>query len=432
MPTAISLLLPLLLLLAPLKGMTQENPVVQQEQATTPAREQQFLEQLERIGPYRYLYPLTQTAAWEETLWATALLEPKRPYIAKALADLLIEAMEPDLPAARAELVSLGMQVSIQLYLSDPYYFRTIGDRLRQIVARSPNAQWSVMALAALGQAELSPQETRYWMDTVSFRFAPGLEQGVAVALQDMQQQLEPLALPPLKELLNWQIAPQQAHIYVFCRPQREILCRAMLKDQQGHWVRRGQEGELWSVLLLSRSLHRLRWHFVRGDTPAGIYRVEGTMPRPEASEFRAYGQFPLLKVFLPFEPGIPGFAPDLEAYRALLPPSWRGYFPVEGTYWAGKLGRSLIRIHGSGENPALFAQLRGEWRKDNYNPTLGCLSAFEIYDGTGELIKADMPDILKTFQKAAGGEMTGYLIVVEIPSQSGQPVSSAEIEAAF
>jgi hypothetical protein len=118
----------------------------------------------------------------------------------------------------------------------------------------------------------------------------------------------------------------------------------------------------------------------------------------------------------------IPYFVPmgsgDLQAYLQLLPPSWRHYFPMQQTYWAGRIGRSLFRIHGSGEAPDYFRrvdQRRGEW-----NPTLGCLSSIETYDSHGNLVRGDMPQILQQIRQVGNGKIEGFVIVVDLPEPMG------------
>jgi hypothetical protein len=150
-------------------------------------------------------------------------------------------------------------------------------------------------------------------------------------------------SLPPLNDLLTWSIAPNQFHLYVLCRPNRYILCQAILKDPQGSWVREGDR--LWSIPLMGRSLHHLTWNFGRGNTPQGIYRVEGTIPQPDTEFFRAYGLFPLVNLFVPWESGVNQFLAgrqgygfsSLTDYQSLLPPQWRSYYPIHQSYWAGK-----------------------------------------------------------------------------------------------
>jgi hypothetical protein len=435
------------LLSAPLPAWqinAEDLAVVEQTQATNASRQQQYQEQRQLIRPERYdrqRYPVTDAleAHWRKTLWATALLEPKEFYVAEGVATLLDLALRPDLSSSQQKTVQMALQIGTQLYLSDLQFYSTIGNRLQQILERSPDPEWAGMALSALVQGEMKPESARFWSQQLRSRFSDHSSPVLEIALRDVEEQLSPSSFPPLADLLNWSINPQQAHLYVFCRPNRQILCRAVLKDRNGQFIRQNesQTAPLWSVLLLSRSLHNLRWNFVRGHTPQGIYRIEGTMPRSQETYFRAYGQFPLIKVFLPFESGVKAFVPSmpeqlpttLPAYRPLLPPSWRDYFPMQQSYWAGKLGRSLIRLHGSGEAPTLFANSRRYPDSFGWNPSIGCIAAIESYDASGRLIQADMPNILKAVSTAAGGAIEGYLVVVEVPNHSGQVLSLSEIE---
>lgn len=63
------------------------------------------------------------------------------------------------------------------------------------------------------------------------------------------------------------------------------------------------------------------------------------------------------------------------------------------------------------------------------WNATLGCLSAIEIYDNRGSLLKADMPKILDALNTVGKGKVEGYLIVVDIPSSSNESITVAEID---
>ena len=123
-------------------------------------------------------------------------------------------------------------------------------------------------------------------------------------------------------------------------------------------------------------------------------------------------------------------FTGNLQAYQALLPPTWRAYLPIQQTYWAGNAGRSLFRIHGSGAAIDFFHNKSAIVNANNFNwnATLGCLSAIEIYDNRGSLIKADMPKILNALNIVGKGKIEGFLIVVDVPSPSNQPLTVAEI----
>lgn len=134
----------------------------------------------------------------------------------------------------------------------------------------------------------------------------------------------------------------------------------------------------------------------------------------------------PGVREFLPGRKG--GFTGNIKDYQALLPPAWRNYFLIQQSYWAGKIGRSLFRIHGSGEAPDFFTKKQQYPDSYNWNPTIGCLSALELYDDAGKLQQADMPKILNAL--TSGDKISGYAIVVEVPNSSKTLISIAEIEA--
>jgi len=127
--------------------------------------------------------------------------------------------------------------------------------------------------------------------------------------------------------------------------------------------------------------------------------------------------------------PGRSGpFKGTVADYLNLWPASWRNYFPIQESYWAGKAGRNYFRIHGTGDAPSLFANNQRYPASAGWNPTIGCLSAIELYDNQGQLIQADMPDILNALVTLGGRNFSGYLAVVDIPVPASQPISLAEI----
>ncbi|MEP0868560.1 hypothetical protein NDA01_01965 [Trichocoleus desertorum AS-A10] len=401
------------------------NPV---PKATATARVEQRQKQVRLVQPENYdlnRYPVTDANErhWRTVLWAMALREPQPAQVAQALQGILALTSRPKLSQPQMRTVDMAMQVGTQMYLHFPARYGSLESAFRQTIERSPDPQWVAMALSALAQGDLAPEELQSLSDRVRQRF-PRWSQDVwlQTTLRDVAERVNPPAMPPLRDLLQWTIASQQPHLYVLCPRDRGLLCRAVLKDQSGQFVQ--QSGQLWSVPLLSRSLHDLAWNFERGETPQGIYRIEGVVPQPDFDFFGAYGQFALVKLFVPFESGVRSFLPGqkgrftgtLAAYQALLPPAWRNYFPIQQTYWAGKAGRSLFRIHGSGEATNFFSGKERYPASADWNPTIGCLSALETYDESGRLRQADMPKILAALTATGGKNFSGYMIVVEVP----------------
>lgn len=417
---------------------------VKQTQATATERVLQRQKQLRQIRPDNYdlqRFPITAATAnhWRHLLWTTAVVEPKEEFVATALNQILALTTETGLSTAQLQTVDQAMKVATQLYLSDAGVYRFVGERFLQTVEQSPDPEWVAVALSGLAKGKLAATELLRLSQRVKARF-PGWSDNVYLrtTIQDIEDQAADGGLPPIADLLKWEVAPDQLQLYVLCRSDRRILCRAILKDRDGNFLRHEQDGKLWSVPLLLESIYELGWNFTRGQTPQGIYRIEGTVSQPDTEFFRAYGQFSLVNLYVPFEGGVKQFLPgqpgpfegNLQTYQRLLPPSWRNYRPMQQSFWAGKAGRSLFRIHGSGESPDFFQGKDSSFPESyNWNPTIGCLSARELYNDQGQLIHADMPGILKALTIVGGKDFAGYLMVVDVPGDDLAPVALAEIE---
>lgn len=413
----------------------------EQSQATIAARFEQRQQQVNQIKPEKYnlqRYPVIDSNEryWRHQLWATAIVEPQEPYVAQALNGILALTTASGLSRSQIKTVDMAMQVGTQLYLSSPTIYANVGHQFLHTIERSDDPQWVAMALSGLARSS-SADQLKQLSHRVKARF-PQWSKDIFLqtTLREVAESSSS-SVPPLKDLLSWSVSPNQLHLYVICRPDRGVLCQALLKNRRGQFVR--ENGQLWSVPLGLRSLHGLGWNFVRGQTPQGIYRIEGVVPQPDNQFFRAYGQFSLVNLFVPFEPGAREFLPGrsgsfkgtLSAYQELLPSSWRNYFPIQQSYWAGKIGRSLFRIHGSGEAPSFFSNNQRYPASSTWNPTIGCLSALELYDEAGKLQQADMPKVLQAMTLVGGKNFSGYMIVVDIPSTAKTSISPAELEAA-
>ncbi|UBF26955.1 hypothetical protein K9N68_02925 [Kovacikia minuta CCNUW1] len=415
-------------------------------QATATARVAQRQEQLRQVRPEHYdlgRFPITNKNEkhWRNILWTTAVVEPQQPFVAEALDQILSMMTASGLSDSQMRTVDTAAKVGTQLYLKYPDLYTSVRDRFLQAVDQSRDPEWVALALSGLEKSGMPLDQMQVLAERVKARF-PNWSNNVYLytTIRDVADAIAPSPTPPLEDLLNWKIAPRQLHLYALCQPDRDVLCQTVLKDRDGEFVRR-QDGQLWSMPLLLRTIHHgLGWNFVRGQTPQGVYRVEGIEPQPDDEYFRAYGQFSLVKLFVPFEsgakqflPGKPGsFVGNLTAYQNLLPPSWRNYWPIQESYWAGKVGRSEFRIHGTGESPDFFSSKSKEPEAYNWNPTIGCLSALELYNEKGQLLQADMPKLLKALRIIGGSNFTGYLIVVDLPGKPGQSIALNQIDTAI
>lgn len=441
---------------APQLAQAQTPPIrTYQPKATENSRNAQIQEQVQKANPSRFdlqKYPVIDSNAthWQDSLWAIGVLAPDQNYAVQALADILQMTTAANLTDPQKGIIDTAMQVGLELYTLKPAIYGKLKPYFVRTVNESNDSQWIALSLAALAKSNdpaqsLSKSQIQKIILKIQQRFPNWsqdlhlrntIQAALSDRLQDPQKSNQSPAIPNLADLLNWQVAPQQAHMYVLCRPNREVLCLALVKDRNGKFLKRGNQ--LWSTPLLLQSLRNLDWYFTNGRTPQGIYRMEGVSTQPDDELFHAYGQFSLVNLFVPFEDGVQSFLPnqkgkftgDLKAYQELLPPTWRNYLPMQQSYWAGNVGRSLFRIHGSGAAIDFFRNKDKvvNARYFDWNATLGCLSALEIYDRQGSLVKADMPKILDALNTLGKGKVEGFLIVVDVPSVSNEPINVSEI----
>ncbi|MDX2254645.1 MAG: hypothetical protein NW214_03930 [Pseudanabaenaceae cyanobacterium bins.39] len=421
--------------MTPLNLAQAQTPPIQpfQPKATAASRQAQILDQQQKAERSRFdmqKFPMSDRyiTHWQDSLWALGIVTPN--YTIPVLNQVLALTAAPNLSDSQKGIIDTAMQISLRFYTTQPKQYDQLRSQFLRTIKDSQDAVWVAMSLAALTQAPDQPQVNKDKLILqVKQRFPQWQQEDILrTTIQNLESD-RPTTTPAIADLLQWQIAPNQPQMYVFCRPNRAVLCLTILKDGNGKFIKQGQR--LWTTQLLLQSLHNLDWNFTNGRTPQGVYRMEGISRQPDDEYFHAYGQFSLVNLFLPFEDGANQFLPsqrgkftgDLTNYQALLPPSWRNYAPIQQAFWAGKMGRSLFRIHGSGADVDFFSSKSTLVKAQNFawNATLGCLSALEIYDPQGKLVKADMPKILDVLTTAGKGKIEGYLIVVDIPPKANE-----------
>ena len=110
------------------------------------------------------------------------------------------------------------------------------------------------------------------------------------------------------------------------------------------------------------------------------------------------------------------------EMYASLLPASWKNYNGIYETFFAGKIGRSAIIMHGTTVDPAYY---KG---KSYYpqTPSLGCLCSYEEWDTKGFRVKSNqqqIDDALGTFNAN-----NGYVVVIELNNKK-KPIRINEVK---
>lgn len=171
------------------------------------------------------------------------------------------------------------------------------------------------------------------------------------------------LGIKGAEELLARETA--ELTVYVALRKNREELGRLIIKKANGEFYRK-RNGKIWSIPILGLSSRGLSFHHTNGCTPCGVYRINGVMP--EANKFEEFGRYRRLVLDFIEE------SPDEEKLKTYLPMNHYERHWWKQSVLARTLGRSLLRIHGTGlKNKKFFSKYYP------FVPTSGCLATNEV-----------------------------------------------------
>ena len=232
---------------------------------------------------------------------------------------------------------------------------------------------------------------------------------------------------PNITELFKYQKTIGKKIIYSFQRYNRDYAGIAIVQNADGSFAKNA-DGRLAIFEQLARSGSNLPYFISNGNTPQGIYSIQGTA----VSHNNFIGPTPNLQLIIPFENKWEKyFQQDWDAsqdslllYKNLLPASWRNYEPMMEAWNAGKIGRTAIIAHGTTIDPEYFKN------KPFYplTPSQGCLCAKELWNVTnGRLLVSEQFNLTSTFLSTPGSK--GYLYVINLDDQQ-KAVSREEVEA--
>jgi hypothetical protein len=236
-----------------------------------------------------------------------------------------------------------------------------------------------------------------------------------------------PRGRPDMNELFAWDRGIKM--IYSFQRRDRDYPGLAVVQHADGRFVR-DEAGRLQVFEQLARSGSGLPYFLTNGNTPQGVYSIQGT----DISRTNFIGPTPNLQLLLPGEgadewgkyfhdTAAMAGVDSLNRYLGLLPPGWRGYAPMMEAWEAGVVGRTEIIAHGTTIDPEYY---RG---RPFYplTPTMGCLCAKELWNVTsGHLLVSEQNNLVNAFLSTPGRK--GFLIVVDVDDKR-EAVSRAEVE---
>ncbi|MEP7164197.1 MAG: hypothetical protein ABI741_05860 [Ferruginibacter sp.] len=229
-----------------------------------------------------------------------------------------------------------------------------------------------------------------------------------------------------LNDFLEKKYLPGNTLIISFQRLNRDYPGLVMVRDGNGNFIKEG-DGNYFAVPQLARSVSNLPGYLTNGNTPEGIFRMDGF----DHSKSSFIGPTTNIQLTMPFEFNAWHFfrdstlsdsAWDLDRYKRLLPENFRNHFPLFQAYYAGKAGRTEIIAHGTTINPEFFKTMPCY----PITPTQGCLCTKEIWsETTGRLLESDQQKLADAITIAGGPN--GYAIVININDKQ-EPVSIDEI----
>lgn len=367
--------------------------------------------------------PLTDSTEenWQDAFYAMEVLQYKQPWVLEKIR-LAFDSVEKR---------SVGFQRSLLelVYSNYPAQFK---EAVYPITGKTTNAKIFAMAAAYILKADSSQLGPLYLIGLSRFpvlRMADSAKTSIAIlnTVEDIAtNKPEKLTAKKLKQFFDASFLPGNTILYSIQRKNRNYPGIAIVRDSTGKYIL-DSSGTIFSVPQLARSITNLPGYLTNGNTPQGLFRMNGFA----VSKSAAIGPTENIQLMMPFETSPPYFLKDSSImdtvwtaalYERLLPEALKKYHPLLGTYYASACGRTEIIAHGTTVDPNFY---KGQSYYP-HTPTQGCLCTKEIWsEMDGRRTESNQQKLVNAL-KAAGGA-NGYCVVIEIDDQQ-KPVSIEEI----
>lgn len=310
---------------------------------------------------------------------------------------------------ASAEFQRAVLETVYTLY---PFEFNV---QMKQIAEKTTNPKIFAMALNYILRNKFIPDEDASAL--LKNKFGKWEENPILFALHSFSTNNDEAEKPSLLDLLSAPLEKGKTVIFSIQRQNRDYAGIAIVRNSDGKFAR-DEFGNFFHVPQLARALSNMPGYITNGNTPQGILSLQGI----DTSKNIFIGTTPNIQTVLPYEVDVSKYLhSDIDSlkrwnknfYESLLPQSWKNYIPIYEAYYAGKAGRTEIIAHGTTVNPKYYL---GKTYYPN-TPTLGCLSAKEIWDDEGNRVLSDQLALVSTYKSS--GNLHGFLVVVEIDNKN-------------
>ncbi|HPH84427.1 MAG TPA: hypothetical protein PLC48_03175 [Ferruginibacter sp.] len=325
---------------------------------------------------------------------------------------------------------AVNMPVSFQAALLELAYANYPGKfnkPVTNLFRQTSNESIALLSAIYLLNKISSTTEVNVITTQVINRFSPGNEHTLFYPfLESLKNYGQPLTSEMIESFLQKDYLPGEVLMISLQRKNRDYPGVVLVRDSSGLFMK-DSTGNIFNVPQLARSISNLPGYVRNGNTPEGIFRMDGF----DVSKSSFIGPTTNVQLTMPFEFSAKHFFQsdlitdstwDLEAYKNLLPLPCRDHFSLYETFYAGKAGRNEIIAHGSTVNPAWYTSTPYY----PITPGLGCLSTKETWnEKTGERMESDQQALVDMIQAAGGPK--GYAIVVNL-DDAQRPVTMEDI----
>jgi hypothetical protein len=233
------------------------------------------------------------------------------------------------------------------------------------------------------------------------------------------------ITVPDLKPFFDKNYLPNTTIVFSFQRRDRNYPGLVLIRQADGNFYK-NENGKYFTIGQLARSLSNMPGYISNGNTPQGFFKINGF----DTSSNYFIGNTTNIQLSMPHEyhrldsnNNIMDTTWTLEQYKNLLPKSFQNYQPLYSSFYAGKIGRTEIIIHGTTVDTSYY---KGKTYFP-YTPTMGCLTSVETWSSTtGQLQTSNQLLLTQALQKAGGAN--GYFVVIEIDDKKAA-VSLGDLE---
>ena len=353
---------------------------------------------------------------WEDAFGAIAFINYRSPWIDNRL--------KISMDSIHNRSISFQRAMLELIYSTYPSQFNK---EVKSLLDQTNDTKIFAMCAICLLKNTKDSAEINALFDTIKIKCTKDPGDPILNELLFQLTPAEDKKMPPyLNEFLEKKYLQGNTLLISFQRQNRNYPGLVMVRDGDGNFIKEA-DGAYFSVPQLARSISNLPGYLTNGNTPEGIFRMDGF----DHSKGSFIGPTTNIQLTMPFEFKASHFyennvladtAWNINRYKNLLPENFRQYYPMLQAYHAGKAGRKEIIAHGTTIDPAFFKT------KPFFplTPTQGCLSTKEIWsETTGRLLESDQQKLSNAIIKAGGPH--GYAIVINIDDKQ-EPVTINDI----